>query len=197
MLFKIICIIIAILIGILLTDAKLRPAIYELAALEAYAAANKTINSAVEKALSKSTVAYNELVSVTQTDNGSITGITTDIVKMNLFKSQITNAIDSTFKEINCVTVSIPLGTATGVVLFTGWKPDIKVKIGLSSSTYSTFENVFQSAGINQTQHNVMLNIKSDIILALPNRRINKIVETSFCVAQTVIVGTVPNVLVE
>ncbi len=195
--FKIICIFIAMLIGILLTDAKLRPAIYDLAALQAQASASRTINSAVEKILSTGAVSYSDIVEISRNESGSITGITTDIVKMNLFKSQVTNAVDNAFLQSETVTVTVPLGSATGVTFLLGWGPDIDVKIRLSSSTESDFSNVFESAGINQTQHSVMLKLESQVVLTMSGRRITKNISTSFCVAQTVIVGTVPDVMVE
>lgn len=195
--YKIICFVIVFLISVLLTDAKLRPAIYDLAALEAYAEASRTIHTAAEKVLTQKGVAYSDLVAVSKSEDGSITGITTDIVKMNLFKSQVTNAIDNAFSQKERAIITVPIGTATGISLLSGTGPNIDVKIGLSSSTYSNFENIFESAGINQTQHSLILNISSRVTLSLPNKRISKAVETSFCVAQTVIVGTVPNVMVE
>lgn len=195
--FRIICIFIALLIGILLTDAKLRPAIYDLAALEAHASASKIINTAVEQILSKGGVSYSEIVTISRNESGSITGITTDIVKMNLFKSRVTNAVDEAFLQNETVTVTVPLGSATGVTFLSGWGPDIDVKIRLSSSTQSDFKNVFESAGINQTQHSVMLNLETQVVLTMSGRRINRNISTSFCVAQTVIVGTVPEVMVE
>lgn len=195
--FKIICIFITLLIGVLLTDAKLRPAVYDLAALEAHAAAVKTVHTAVEEILSRGGVSYADVVSISRNESGSITGITTDIVKLNLFKSQVTNAVDNAFLESDRAVVSVPLGSATGITLFSGRGPDIDVKIGMASSTRSDFENVFESAGINQTQHSVMLNIETQVILTMSGRRITRSVSTSFCVAQTVIVGSVPDVMVE
>lgn len=197
MLFRAVCIILALLIGILLTDAKLRPAIYDLAALEAHAAAARTVNTAVEGILAKSGVSYADIVSISRNESGDITGITTDIVKLNLFKSRVTNAVDNAFSEKGRAQVSVALGSATGIVFLSGWGPYIKVKIGMKSSTHSDFENVFESAGINQTQHSVMLNIETQVILTMSGRRITRTVATSFCVAQTVIVGSVPDVMVE
>ena len=195
--FRIICIFIVLLIGLLLTDAKMRPAIYDLAALEAQSSASKIINTAVEKNLSESGVGYSDIVTISRTDSGSITGITTDIVKMNLFKSQVTNAVDNAFVQNETISVTVPLGSATGVTFLSGWGPEIDVKIRLSSSTHSDFSNVFESAGINQTQHSVMLNLSTTVIITMSGRRISRDISTSFCVAQTVIVGTVPDVMVE
>lgn len=195
--FKIICIVIALLIGILLTDAKIRSAVYDLAELEAYSVSSERVNSAVEKILSRNAPAYSELVSINYSNSNTITGITTNIVKMNLFKSQVTNAIDSEFDAMSKTEIPVSLGTASGVVLFSGWGPHIDIDVGFASSTKTDFDNVFESAGINQTQHSVMLNVETTVMLNLAGRRIAKTVETSFCVAQTVIVGSVPDVMVE
>lgn len=195
--FRITCILLAVLISVLLIDAKLRPAVYEFAALEAYAVSSKTINSAVEKILSEKAPSYSEIVNITYGSGNSISGITTDIVKMNLFKSQVTNAVDAAFNGKRNTDITVSLGSASGVALFSGWGPYIDIPLAYSSSTQSDFENVFSGAGINQTQHSVMLNLETTVMLTLPGRRITQTVETTFCVAQTVIVGSVPNVMVE
>ena len=195
--FAIICIVIIFLISVLLIDAKLRPAIYELAAVEAYAISTERVNSAVEKTLSQYAPAYCELVSINYSNNNTITGITTDIMKMNLFKAKVTKAIDNEFNEMSKTEIPVSLGTASGIVLFSGFGPHIKIDVGFVSSTKTDFRNVFESAGINQTQHSVMLNVETTVMLNLAGRRIPKTVETSFCVAQTVIVGSVPDVMVE
>lgn len=195
--FKSVCVLMIFLISILLLDARLRPELYDLAAVEAYAISSKTINSAVEKILSENTPEYSEIVSINYAKNNAVTGITTDIVKLNLFKSRVTNAIDDEFNKKEKTDVNVSLGTATGIALFSGWGPYIDIGVGFTSSTQSDFENVFTSAGINQTQHSVMLNIKTTVILTMSGKRISQTVETSFCVAQTVIVGSVPNVMLE
>ena len=197
MIFKVVCIAISLLIGILLTDAKIRPAVYELAVIEACTLSSQRVNRAVERILLQKAPAYSELVSINYSDSNTITGITTDIVKMNLFKSQITNAIDSEFKAMSKTEIPVSLGTASGIVLLSGFGPHINIDVGFASSTKTDFENVFESAGINQTQHSVMLNVETTVMLKLAGRRIPKTVKTSFCVAQTVIVGSVPNVMVE
>ena len=195
--FKSVCVLMILLISFLLLDAKLRPDLYDLAALEAYAISSKTVNSAVEKILSENAPAYSEIVSINYAEDNTVTGITTDIMKLNLFKSRVTNAIDEEFNKKEKTDITVSLGTATGIALLSGLGPYIDIGTGFSSSTQSNFENVFTSAGINQTQHSVMLNIKTTVILTMSGKRINQTVETSFCIAQTVIVGSVPNVMVE
>lgn len=195
--FGIICSLLISLISVLLLDAKIRPAVYELAAVEAYSISSERVNTAVEKILSQSTPSYSEIVSINYSNNNLITGITTDIVKMNSFKSQVTNAIDREFDSESKTEIPVSLGTASGVVLFSGLGPHVDIDVGFVSSTKTDFENVFESAGLNQTQHSVMLNVETTVILNLAGRRVHQTVETSFCVAQTVIVGSVPEIMVD
>lgn len=195
--FAVICSAIIFLISVLLLDARLRPAVYELAAVEAYAVSSERVNTAVEKLLSDSAPAYSELIGINYNSDGAITGITTDIVKMNLFKAEVSNAVNREFEENSKTEISVSLGTASGIVLFSGFGPHVDIDVGFSSSSKSDFDNVFESAGINQTQHSVMLNVETTVMLSLAGRRIPQTVKTSFCVAQTVIVGSVPDVMVE
>lgn len=195
-LFKSVCALVIFAVAFLLTDAKLRPAVLDIAAVEAKAVAEQKVNSAVEKAVFSSKINYSDIVSVNYSSDKKITGITTDIVKMNLFKSEISKAVDKAFGKSEYTTVSVPLGSATGITLLSGTGPYFKVKVGMSGATKTEFENIFEAAGVNQTQHSVMLNLETTVVLTLSGKRITYNVETSFCVAQTVIVGSVPNVTV-
>ncbi len=196
-LFRIICVLIIIAVVTLLLDAKLRPSITDLAALEAQAVAESRVNVAVEKYLSKHGIDYSDIVCVNFSSDNTVTGITTDIVKLNLFKAEITQAIKKEFERNALTTVTVPFGSATEISLLSGCGPFIDVEIAMASSTVSDFENIFQAAGVNQTQHSIMLNLKTTVLLTLSGRRITRTVDSSFCVAQTVIVGTVPNVVLQ
>ena len=101
--FRLICIILILTVAFLLTDAKLRPAIYDIAAIEAKSVAEKKVNTAVEKTLLKSGIDYSDIVTVNYSADNQITGITTDIVKMNLFKSEIAKAVDKAFENSDFV----------------------------------------------------------------------------------------------
>lgn len=195
--FRTVCVVIIIAVLTLLLDAKLRPSIIELAALEAQAVAESKINSAVEKYLSKHGINYSDIVSVNYSSDNAVTGITTDIVKLNLFKAEITAAIEKEFERSPETSVTVPFGSATDISLLSGCGPFMDVKIAMASSTVSDFENVFLAAGVNQTQHSIMLNIQTTVLLTLAGRRISRSVSSSFCVAQTIIVGTVPNVVLQ
>lgn len=195
--FRIICAVILFLICFLLLDARLRPSVCELAAIEAHRVATERINAAVEEKLTENALKYQDIVSVSYADNNCVTGITTDVVKLNAFKAGITRAVDEAFRKSRKTDVSVSLGSASGLVFLSGCGPYVDVAVAMNSSTVSDFENVFVSAGVNQTQHSIILNITSTVFLSLSGQSVTRTVETSFCVAQTVIVGSVPDVMVQ
>lgn len=60
-------------------------------------------------------------------------------------------------------------------------------------SCSARFENQFTQAGINQTTHRVMLYVDVSMSILLPGFRTGTQVSSSFSVAETVIVGDVPD----
>ena len=54
------------------------------------------------------------------------------------------------------------------------------------------FENTFTAAGINQTKHQIRLVVDVSVSILLPGFTTGTRVRNSFTVAETVIVGTVP-----
>lgn len=195
--FRALCAGICIAISLALLDARLRPSINELAKNKAVALAVAAVSDAVSTVLTDNRISYADIAEITRDDSGKITSVVTDVIRMNILKTAVTKQIDRQLNSIGEITVVVPLGSATGISLFYGSGPSIKVKLRISSSTVTDFENEFKSAGVNQTQHSIMLKIVSDVMIILPNRSCTQTVKTDFCVAQTVIVGTVPQVMAE
>ena len=193
--FRFLAVFLAFCVLLICIDSRLRPAIREFAVLEAHAVANSIMNRAVEKLLIEKAPDYSELVKIVYSENGSIAAITGNIVALNLFKSQVANAIDEAFDSAAKTNVSVPIGSATGITVLSGLGPVINVSVNYSSSTESDFDNEFTAVGRNQTQHRIMLTVTSNVLMALAGGRVANTVTTTFCVAQTVIVGTVPDIV--
>ena len=68
------------------------------------------------------------------------------------------------------------------------WKRTLKASTGLQLRSQIT------SAGVNQALHRVMLDIQAHVLFITPDQYEPTQVQTSACVAQTVIVGEVPGV---
>jgi hypothetical protein len=59
-------------------------------------------------------------------------------------------------------------------------------------SSSAKFENQFQSAGINQTNHQIILKVDVKVSILLPGYTTATTVSTAVTVAETVVVGAVP-----
>ena len=63
------------------------------------------------------------------------------------------------------------------------------LSVGMPSTE---FENLFTDAGINQTKHRIVLNVEVVVSILMPGYTTSTVVESSLAVAETVIVGAVP-----
>ncbi len=177
----------------LAADTKLRPQINALAVSRAAALAESAINSSVSSVLTSSGSLYSELITVEHNSDGQVTSIKTDILKVNLLKSSLIAAIEKSISEFYRYEISIPLGSLTGLYFLAGRGPNIKVKITLTGYAGCNITNAFLSAGINQTLHRMMLNVNATVCIVLPDMSTSKDISTEFCIAETVIVGYVPD----
>ncbi len=66
----------------------------------------------------------------------------------------------------------------------------------LAGNVKADFKSTFESAGVNQTRHQIFLNVGASVYSFLPGVNATTDVNTDVLVAETVIVGEVPEVLV-
>lgn len=194
MIFLLLSIFISSLIFLLVIDAKLRPAVYDLAQIEAQSIAVDVMNNAIENEITSKNIRYSDIIEIKYNDDGIITSLTSDIIKMNLLKTNIVQAANKAI-HLDSAVVKVPLGAATGMAVFAGCGPVAEIGLSIAGAVNAEFENVFFEAGVNQTEHRVMLNIAADVTIILDGNMVKKQVKTAVCVAQTVIVGRAPDLV--
>ena len=74
-----------------------------------------------------------------------------------------------------------------------GKGPAVKVNISPVGAVTSDFINEFKSAGINQTNHRIMIKINIAFSVLMPFNSVYESVETKVCAAETVIIGDIPS----
>ena len=91
--------------------------------------------------------------------------------------------------------LAFPIGTLTGSELLHGRGPEVPLRVTLAGNAAADFESQFESAGINQTKHRITLKIHLQLYTFIPgiNRTVD--VDTDIPVAETVIVGEVPDII--
>ena len=124
--------------------------------------------------------------------DGKIIAIKSNPYEIAHLKSSVLYALNKTSLENKAFDIKIPLGTLFSSNLFIGRGPNIKIRVNPVGSFSAKTRSEFSSAGINQTKHTVCVNIKAELCVALPFGNINTSVESDVVIAETVIVGTVP-----
>lgn len=192
------CVLLSLLmVFVYVFEVRVLPVIKEVAASQAENVATNVIENAIIQVLEENHVTYSSLVDVEKDSSGRITAIKADTVEMNILKSKISSEVSKKILEMDSREIRIPLGTMLGTGMFSGKGPKIRMSVTLSSNVNSLIENKFSSAGINQTLHEIIVNITAAIFVVMPGTRTTAQVNTNFCVAQTVIIGTVPETFAE
>ena len=88
--------------------------------------------------------------------------------------------------------LGIPLGLLSGIDILSAVGPKLPVRITSVASATGLFRNEFIDAGINQTLHRIMLDITLNTKLLLPGGVVEVSVSTPVCIAETIIIGQVP-----
>ncbi len=176
------------LILIFQLNARLRPILLELARAQV----SNCITAAIDEAVAAQAVSYRDLVTLERAENGDIVALTSNMAQMNVLRAQLLDTALTALNGLETMEMEIPLGTILDWDLFSGVGPDVNVRVLYTGTASAEFDNVFSTAGINQTCHQIFFRIDADIAVLLPGRQCRTTVSTRVCVAETVIVGKVP-----
>lgn len=182
-----------IIAGILvLVDMRVRPIIEKTAAYQSKVLATRIINDTVYTELENSDYEYDDLVTVTYNSDNSVSAIESNMVSINKIKAKITKSVNDELTRIDQHDLSLALGTVSGFTSLYNQGPLIPVKVQPEGYVETSLISAFQSAGINQTLHRILLTVNVDISAIIPGYTASATVETTFVIAETVIVGDVP-----
>ena len=183
----------ALLVALLLTGtARMKPLLESLATTRVSNTVNRIIFEAVNEAIQEGDISYEELISMEKGTEGNITAVHSNMAAFNRLQAQILDIILARIDQVSARELSIPIGTLTGSALLAGRGPRISVRMESVGSSSAKFENRFDSAGINQTNHQIVLKVDVSVSILLPGFTTATTVSTAVTVAETVIVGAVP-----
>ncbi len=191
---KLIVLLIFVLFSLIMLDFQLRPIIKTISMSKARVISTNAINEAILEEISKSDADYWQLVNVERGDGGKVLAITTNSKKINELRSNISIKIQEILSNEKMRQVGLPLGTLTGLELLSGVGPMVPLHISITGSVVTEFESKFSQAGINQTKHQIFINVHTKISTMVPGYPATDTVDTNVPIAETIIVGDVPKV---
>ncbi len=170
----------------------IRPVFLQRLQYYGHMAANEAINNSISKVFSKDEQEYSDLILLDKQEDGTISALTTDTIKMNKIRAEVTNALEDELKNKEAEYIKLPLGSILGNELFAGTGPNISIKVCPVGIVSVDFYDEFESCGINQTKHTIYIMAKAEVAVITPSSKTSKEVCAKIPVAETVIVGTVP-----
>lgn len=155
------------------------------------------INNAIERQLEEGEIDYDQMIFLEKDVKGSVTALKTNIAEINRLKTQTLSVVDEMLLDLDVNQVGIPLGSLIFPQLFSGMGPAVPVRVVSVSNSEAEFRNVFSEAGINQTSHQIMLDVYIIMTVLTPAGTQRVEAASSVVVAETVIVGNVPESYVD
>ena len=127
---------------------------------------------------------------------GRITSLRTDMTQVERLKIEVLDILGGLIDEINTQQMGIPIGNLLLPDLLAGTGPELPVKAVSLTMSNADFFSDFTAAGINQTLQTlkVKFTISLTILTTVGYETVD--VDSDVMVAQTVIVGTVPETYV-
>ena len=170
----------------------MKPVVVDLATARTSNAVNRIVVAAVNDAVDSGRIDYEQLVDFDKDAEGHVTALRSNMAAFNRLQASIADDILQRMAEVSSTDLAIPIGTLTGSPLLAGRGPCLRVRMQSVGTATARFDNQFSSAGINQTRHRIILDVDVHVSILLPGLTTYTKVSNEISVAETVIVGAVP-----
>ena len=172
-------------------------AIRTLAQTQITNATSDLINDAIDHHIENGTIQYDRMVYLEKDLDGRITALKTNMSEVNRLKTDILNLINDEILAMDTSDISIPLGSLVLPELFSGRGFRIPVQIIAIRNSDGSFQSHFTEAGINQTLHQLTMNVCVDVTVLVLGKAESFSVNSHVVVAETIIVGHVPDTFLQ
>jgi len=178
---------------VILTLFNLRPALFRVAQAHVRGLGIQTVNSAIHE-LVTSRADLLDLVTLLRDEEGRIVALQADTAKLNLLSTQAVDTIQGSLSGLQERRIRIPAGALFGPNNpFSAYGPPIVIRVvpagAVSTQCYSTFTQ----AGINQTRHQVTLEITTTLFVLLPTGSRPVELVSQVPISDTILIGEVPH----
>ena len=173
--------------------SRYRDVISELAETQVKNTTSDLTNDAIARQIADGIIAYDRIVYFEKNLDGHITALKTNIGEVNRLKTDILNIINDEILALDTSDIGIPLGSLFLPEFFSGKGPVIPVQILSIRNSEAKFTSHFSQAGINQTLHQLVMEVSVDVSVLVLGQSSSFTVVSEVVIAETVIVGDVPD----
>ncbi len=181
----------------LMFRSRYRDVIRELAETQVKNTTSDLTNDAIAKQIAEGIIQYDRIVYFEKDLDGRITALKTNMSEVNRLKTDILNIINDEILALDTSDIGIPLGSLFLPEFLSGKGPAIPVHILSIRNSDATFASDFSQAGINQTLHQLTMHVSVDVAVLVLAQTSSFTITSEVVVAETVIVGDVPDTFLQ
>ena len=174
-----------------------RTVIDDLAQTQVKNSTSDLTNDAIAKQIAAGNIAYDRIVYFEKDLQGRITALKTNMTEVNRLKTDILNIINDEILALDTSDIGIPLGSLFLPEFLSGRGPAIPVRILSIRNSDAAFVSHFSQAGINQTLHRLNMQVSVDVALLVLGSTTSFSMTSEVLVAETIIVGDVPQTFLQ
>ena len=189
---RILLIAFAVFILLLLFRIRYHDTIRSLAQTKVINSTSDLINDAIDVQIETGNIQYDRIVYFEKDLDGRITALKTNMSEVNRLKTDILNIINDEILELDTSDIGIPVGSLILPEFLSGRGFPIPVQVLSIRNSDAAFTSNFSQAGINQTLHQLTMQVSVDVAILVLGRSESFTVSSEVVVAETVIVGDVP-----
>ncbi len=172
---------------------KYHTAIRSLAETQVKNTTSDLINDAIDQQIDTGNVQYDRIVYFEKDLDGRITALKTNMSEVNRLKTAILNIINDEILALDTSDIGIPIGSLLLPEVMSGRGPEIPVQIISIRNSDASFYSTFQEAGINQTIHQITMDVSVDVTVLVLGVTNSFTISSQVVIAETIIVGQVPD----
>lgn len=189
----IIACIVAFVAFTIVVNVLLEPIVMDIAAQYGSVSVLSSLNNAVNETFEEENIGYSDIVKLNYSESGIVTAAEYDYMAINRLKLLMTENVNNELLKLKKSRIKIPIGSILGNAVLSGRGPNVKVLISQASVPDISIISSFESVGINTVKHEIIMRITVDSKLYLPPQSYNFSNVQDYVIAQTLIVGNIPN----
>lgn len=185
--------VLGVAVAFLVFRSRFRDVIQDLAQTQVKNTTSDLTNDAIAKQIADGVIQYDRIVYFEKDLDGRITALKTNIGEINRLKTDILNIINDEILALDTSDIGVPLGSVFLPELFSGKGITIPIRILAIRNSDASFSSSFTQAGINQTLHQLTMEVCVDVTVLVLGQTSSFNVKSEVVIAQTIIVGEVPS----
>lgn len=185
--------VVIVTLSLYLFSKYIRPRVIVLTQSYAKNEISQILDDEIKKVMLEEFFSYDKIVNISRDSENRVNSVSSDTTLINRFTNDLGINVGDELDRRSQITHQIPVTNLIGFDLFAGMGPTIPIRFHPISVTNADITHVFEEAGINQTLHTINLTVSVDMAIVVPMAHSTIRAESTMPIAQTLIVGTVPD----